>query len=537
MSAVSAAGTGFAAGGPWGAVAAAAVSVVGTAASGKAEINQGQAQQAAIDAQKNAFLASEARQRDQWVLGKMLADKDVAIGTQQTGIARAQADVAQGEAEAMRLVHENARAKLTFLQTMFTNAQLYSWMSGLLGDVYRYLLQRAVAVARLAEQQLAFERQAAAIGYIKSDYWAAPGPGAPVSTGGLTGAARLSGDLTRLDQYALDTNQRKLQLTQTFSLSAVNPTGLQYLRQTGILPFTVPLAQWGSPGTYLATIRQVRLSIAALVPPSQNIRGTLTGGWSSSIVVADGADGFRTETLTRVPETVVLTSAANASGVFVVDLNADMLLPFEGCGPDLGFELRLPKAINQFDYRTLADVQLTVDYTAQFSATYLTQVARALPTRTSNTATFSLRDDADAWYDLMSQAQAGPGANRILLARWQVGDGDFPANLIRPIRIEKIGLLVIRNGTTPPAFAVDHLRLNGSPAPPAITAATTVNDIVSTGNGSGSAWAGLIGAIPVGAWELGLTADQATVGALTDGSVQDLVLVLTYGADLPAWPS
>jgi hypothetical protein len=292
---------------------------------------------------------------------------------------------------------------------------------------------------------------------------------------------------------------------------------------------------------YLATIRRVRISVAALVPPDQGIRGTLAGGGTSRIVVNDRAGGFRPLTLTRSPETVVLTSASNASGVFELDLQPELRLPWEGCGLDIPFELRLPKSLNPFDYRTLADVQIGVDYTALYSPDYAVQAVQALPTRTSNSASFSLRDQPDAWYQLVTQAQQQVNApsSAPLVAQFEITSGDFPPNLDE-LAVEQIALFVIRTGSIPAAFIVDHLRLNGTPTePPTPTAATTVRDMVSTRNGSGAAWngPGLIGRDPTGTWEVGLAADSAAVAAIARGDVQDLVLVLAYAGTLPAWPT
>ena len=44
-------------------------------------------------------------------------------------------------------------------------------MAGVLQGVYSYFLQQATAVALLAEKQMAFERQEAPPGFIKSSYW------------------------------------------------------------------------------------------------------------------------------------------------------------------------------------------------------------------------------------------------------------------------------------------------------------------------------------------------------------------------------
>jgi hypothetical protein len=46
-------------------------------------------------------------------------------------------------------------------------------MSNVLQDVYRFFLQQATGIARLAENQLAFERQEVPPAYVQSDYWSA----------------------------------------------------------------------------------------------------------------------------------------------------------------------------------------------------------------------------------------------------------------------------------------------------------------------------------------------------------------------------
>jgi hypothetical protein len=333
----------------------------------------------------------------------------------------------------------------------------------------------------------------------------------------------------------MGTNQRKLQLTQAFSVANLDPVGLAQFRSSGELTLGMPLEAWGPPGTYLATIRQVRLSIAALVPPVQGVRGTLTGGNASHIVVPDGSGGFRAETLLRAPETVVITSPLGASGVFTVDLNSELLLPWEGCGLDLPLHLSLPPAVNAFDYHTIADVQLSIDYTALYSPSYAAQVIPTLPTATSGVVTYSLRDEADSWYQFLSQAQADP-APELLSASWLVAGTDFPANAIPPISVDAISVYFVRHGTTPPAFTADHLRRNGVPTdPPTPTNTASVGDVISTRNGSGEPWQPLCSGDPTGTWELGLVADAGTLDAVSSGDLQDIVLALTFHASLPPW--
>ena len=59
---------------------------------------------------------------------------------------------------------------------------------------------------------------------------------------GLTGSARLLQDIYQLDQFAFETNKRKLQLTKTLSLARLAPLEFQRFRDTGVLTFATPMA-------------------------------------------------------------------------------------------------------------------------------------------------------------------------------------------------------------------------------------------------------------------------------------------------------
>ena len=60
-----------------------------------------------------------------------------------------------------------------------------------------------------------------------------------------------------------------------------------------------------------------------------------------------------------------LTSPRDATGFFELQQQPrETLLPFEGIGVDTSWELRMPRASNQFDYRSIADVLFTIDFTA-----------------------------------------------------------------------------------------------------------------------------------------------------------------------------
>jgi len=57
----------------------------------------------------------------------------------------------------------------------------------------------------------------------------------------------------------------------------------------------------------------------------------------------------------------------SSRGVFELDLQPEIRLPFEGVGVDNVRRLKPPTAADHFDYGTIADVLLRIEYTAQAS--------------------------------------------------------------------------------------------------------------------------------------------------------------------------
>src|SRR5262249_36590757 len=154
------------------------------------------------------------------------------------------------------------------------------------------------------------------------------------------------------------------------------------------------------PGHYLRLIRRVKTSVIALIPPNLGIRASLsTSGVSRAVIGA----GVRTVTVRREPQEVALSSPRDATGLFDLDVQSDMLPPFEGLGVDTDWEFRMPKAANSFDYGTIADLLLTIDYTALDSPDYRAQLLQSAEFAAPLSADrpFSFRYEfADQWYDM-----------------------------------------------------------------------------------------------------------------------------------------
>ena len=309
-------------------------------------------------------LASYERRKEEWQFQKTLAEHDIRIGQQQVTLAVDHALIVGQERIMASMQVEHADSTMEFLANKFTNADLFEWMSGVLERVYAYFLQQATAMAQLAESQLAFERQETPPEFIQADYWqtrsdtdaGTSSEGPTPDRRGLTGSVRLLEDMYKLDQYAFETNKRKLQLSQTFSLAQLAPAEFQRFRETGRLLFATPMDLFDRdfPGHYLRLVKRVRTSMLALIPPVRGIRATLTASGLSRVVT--GGDVFQTMVVRRDPELIAFTSPSNATGLIELEPEGEMLLPFESMGVDTMWELQMPKAANPFDYRTVADV-------------------------------------------------------------------------------------------------------------------------------------------------------------------------------------
>jgi len=85
-------------------------------------------------------LASYERREQECRYQKQLSDHDVLTGGQQVEIARQHGEIVNKERFTAQKQSEFANDTLNFLTNKFTNAELYEWMSGVLGQVYSYFL-------------------------------------------------------------------------------------------------------------------------------------------------------------------------------------------------------------------------------------------------------------------------------------------------------------------------------------------------------------------------------------------------------------
>jgi Tc toxin complex TcA C-terminal TcB-binding domain len=487
--------------------------------------------------------ATQERRAQEWELSKWLSTYDFEIAGVQKQIAIDQQEIAKQEYDISRTQSAEAKAVVDFLATKFTGAELYDWMSRILGEVYSFFLQQSTAVAKLAQDQLSFERQESGLSFIQADYWegpseAAAGPSNAPNRQGLTGSARLLQDIYRMDQFAFETDKRKLNLTQTFSLSKMTPFEFQRFKETGVLPFrtTINLFDRAFPGHYMRLIKQVRVSVVALIPPQLGIRATLRTVGSSWVVT--GGDLFARKQLPSRSDLVALTSPVSATGVFELDTQSEMLRPFEGMGVDTAWQFELPKASNPFDFDSIADVLISIDYTAFNSDEYRGQVTKTLDPKIQAQLAFSLKNDfPDQWYDLNNpDQQANPFS-----CEFELPKSNFPPH-VEGLAIEGLLLYFKMSSDATSEVKISNLthvvKTSNGEVSIGGEAKTDENGIArydsqdrprgETGN-----WKSLMKEPPVGKWKL--TLDSSIRQTIASNHLEDILFIVSFSGRGPDW--
>jgi hypothetical protein len=520
---------------------------------------------AATASQIASMRASFERRAEEWGFQKSLASIDMSIAQQQQTLAQDHYNITQQERAIANITADNAGTGVAFLRNKFTSAELYQWMSGVVGGAYRYFLQEATAIAKLAQAQLAFERQEQPFGLIADDYWMYPATNGSASTDatpdrrGLTGSARLLEDISKLDEYAFATDQRKLQLSKNISLAQFDPYAFARFCQTGVLQFATSLDQFDRdfPGQYLRLIKRVRVSVVALIPPTEGVKATLaTTGISRVVISQQGGTQFSELGINHAPEIVALTSPLNASGVFDMVEQPEMLLPFEGSGVAAQWTFELPRAANAIDFANIADVLITIDYTALYSPPYRQQVIQSLDPSIRADRAYSLRYDfADVWYDLHNPDQVAD-AQYQMKAALDVRASDFPPNLVRlaatyakvpDVTIQQVRFYVVRKDGELFELPVGLKFKPTNVAQIDGGTATTKNGLISTRQSSGNPWRSVIGNLPVGKWEFDLTGTMSDAQgqpladsirkAFEQDLIDDILFIVSYQGQTPPFPT
>lgn len=335
--------------------------------------------------------ASYARRAEGWRNQRDLAAKELRVLDKQVTIAELRLKMAQRSLEIHQKSLEQTDEVLDLMDRKFTSQGLYTWLSQQLLRLHRDAYTNALSLAKLAEQAWRFERNDDSSPGLAPSYWE---PG----RAGLLAGDRLLLDLQQLERRFIETNYRTHEIDQSFSVSQIAPAALLALKETGsceveISEFYFDLCY---PGHYRRRIRAVRLTLPCVTGPYVNVGATLELLGSQ---VRSKPDQALVDVPLRRTTSIATSNAQNDGGVFELNFHDERYMPFEGAGAVSRWRITLPKSFRPFDYRTLADVILSIAYNAEMDdglrAAVDQESARleSLLTTTPLARVFSLRQD------------------------------------------------------------------------------------------------------------------------------------------------
>lgn len=311
------------------------------------------ASQLSFAAGLSSTIGGYQRRQDDWNLQAELARREIAQIDKQKAAAEIRLAMAENERDNHQKQRDRAAEVDGYLRGKFTNQQLYNWMSGQLAGLHYQAYQLAREMAMKAEVAARFELgsppdEPKIIGNRHSD----------PTYRYLTAGEALAHDLRRLELNYLERNARRLEITSHFSLRRLDGEALWNLRISGICSFALPttVLDLDFPGLTQRRIKSVSVSIPCVVGPYVGVHGILR---------------LASATEHRV---IATSSGQGDAGLFQLDFRDERYLPFEGVsledisldGARRGtpWEFTLPQTNPPFDYGTISDLLLHIQYTA-----------------------------------------------------------------------------------------------------------------------------------------------------------------------------
>ncbi|MBR7834178.1 hypothetical protein KDL01_12960 [Actinospica durhamensis] len=357
-----------------------------------------------------------------------------------------------------------------FLRDKFTNRALYLYHQRETAALHRRAYELALETARQAERAFNHERGEKAQSFVDGELW-------DDLHEGLLAGERLEFALRRMEKAYLDRNRREYELTKHVSLRRDFPLALLRLKNEGVCEIEIP--EWmfdlDYPGQYLRRLKNVTLTIPCVVGPYTGVhcRLTLLGGvtrvdprllgpvarccgrpvreCACPGEIRDGdAQGYRAipgdPRIVRsfaATDAIATSSAQHDGGMFELNFRDERYLPFEFAGAVSRWRIELPRENNQFDFDSISDLVLHLNYTAREGGDALrraaaTESAGRLPG--NGMRLFDVRYDfPDAWAALRPGREHRPGHPRVL--RPELSSALFP--FVQGRRVREVGKLLL----------------------------------------------------------------------------------------------
>lgn len=367
------------------------------------------------------------RRQDEWTFQAETAKKELAQLDEQLNAAQLRIDMAKRDLDAHDRQIANAVEMQQVIDAQFVNRDLFIWLRTELSNLYRSSYNDALSLAKQAEQCFNFE------------LWDTDGPAHDIfiTTShwnglkkGLLAGEKLERQLRSMQLNYDDKNERLFELNKNISLAEIDPGALLRFKQTGKTAFSIPefIFDLDYAGQYQRRIKSIAITIPCVAGPYGNVtaRLSLTGNEvRKEATLIDGEYAKQEDGETRFQAgisasqglaTTIGTSSGNQDrGMFEFNFNQERYLPFEGAGVISDWVLELPTVYQQFDYDSISDVILHIDYTARENTGTFKQAAQnyleshlnsAFPEQEGWSELISLKSQfSEAYYQFLHPAE------------------------------------------------------------------------------------------------------------------------------------
>lgn len=375
-----------------------------------------------------------ARREQEWAHQRNAITSDINQMQKQYRAAEIRHAVAELELKNHQKQMEHAREIDSFLSDprrgKQANRELYAWMVREIKALYSQSFRYALEVGRKAERAMQYELNDGTATMLRNGY-----------SGGkyeLLAGERLSADLQRMELEFFERQAPVLKPVISLSLADLDPLALLQLRATGRCRFHVPeqVLDREGPGEYFRRIKSVAVSVPCIVGPHAQLHCKVTLLQSSIRTRTDVADGYsragaedpRFDDYFGMARSVIISSGQNDPGWTDDADAAARYAPFEGHGLIGEWSIELPADPSRneptmFDYDTIRDVVLSVNYQARDGGQPLKDAAKAamMAALAESAAAgavrlFSLRHDLPAsWERFTSHDTAANGPAPLML--------------------------------------------------------------------------------------------------------------------------
>lgn len=314
------------------------------------------------------------RSAQDWELQRMMAESEVTQLDLQISAQEHRLLMTKQELVMHKKDVQHRESISEFMKNKFSNAQLYSWISGKLSGLFYQTYKLAHDYAKQAEQAFVFEKglQPGKVNYVNGMYWDS-------QKKGLMSGESLELDLDKMEKAYRDTDPRCLEITKNISLLELDPLALLELKKTGACTFrlTEALFDYDFPGHFNRQIKSV--SLAFDIGEGQQVNATLTQLSSHQVMDTDvkavkhlldpnspTTPSIRTNW--RANQQVALSHVdqyTENSGMFELNFGDERYLPFEGTGAISNWRLELKGSKGSYNPAELLDVTMKLRYTAK----------------------------------------------------------------------------------------------------------------------------------------------------------------------------